>query len=112
MQPPCAPAFLQFIVDSDVLVVALQDIAHAAASVHATVMSEEDAFSEGETNPSSRRRSVPQPAAALARDAENVQKAQHDQAGTLFEAHPLCSTRPFVPTVASALLEVATGRSI
>ena len=33
----------------------LQDTAHAAASVHATVMSEEDAMSEGETHLSSRR---------------------------------------------------------
>jgi hypothetical protein len=33
----------------------LQDTAHAAASVHATVMSEEDVLSEGETNLSSMR---------------------------------------------------------
>lgn len=32
-----------------------QDTAHAAASVHATVMSEEDVQSEGETNLSSMR---------------------------------------------------------
>ncbi len=63
----------------------LQDPAHAAASVHATVMSEEDAMSEGETHLSSRRaaasRSIP-PRSAQDRGADNDERqASHHTAG-------------------------------
>ena len=64
---------------------ALQDTAHAAASVHATVMSEEDAVSEGETHLSSRRaaasRSVPPRSAQDPGAYVEERQASHHTAG-------------------------------
>lgn len=59
-----------------------QDMAHAAASVHATLMSEEDAQSEGETNLSSMRGNVQRSAPARAGHAHgHTRRPQHHSAG-------------------------------
>ncbi len=52
----------------------MQDVGHAAASVHATVMSEEDAQSEGDTKLSSLRREASCSAPAPGTDAAATQE--------------------------------------
>lgn len=63
----------------------MQDTAHAAASVHATVMSEEDALSEGETNLSSLRGLANRSGRALDRQhglqASLLRSFHHSEAG-------------------------------
>lgn len=74
---------------------ALQDMAHAAASVHATVMSEEDAMSERETHLSSRRAAASHSAPARAAEAGpgadvEERQASHHTAGVLCRPVLIC----------------------
>ena len=84
----------------------LQDTAHAAASVHATVVSEEDAMSEGETHLSSRRaaasHSVPARSAQHPGAYVEERQASHHTAG-----QHRC--RPSLATTQPALDALATG---
>lgn len=73
-----------------------QDTAHAAASVHATVMSEEDAQSEGETNLSSMRCAAQRSAPVRGDMApSHARRPQHHSAGLsadMCRAHALLSS--------------------
>lgn len=63
-----------------------QDTAHAAASVHATVMSEEDVQSEGETNLSSMRGRAQRSAPARTGHAHgHAGRPQHQSAGEMIQ---------------------------